>query len=155
MVAAFQPAFEQSSKATTDADIEAIKKLDRTAMADSDNLWYSNKLLRIYHPNMRNWEVYGFDVAKFVEDCASVNAEAIVVNAGGIYSYYPSRIKHHKPNPRLGGRDLFGEICKEAKKKDLKIIARFDFAGAATELSELYPGWFHTNIMVLSNHTKE
>ena len=110
-----------------------------------DNLWYADKLLRIYHPNMRNWEVNDFDVVKFIDDCVSVNAEAIVVNAGGLYSYYPSEIEHHKPNPLLGGRDLFGEICKEAKKKDLKIIARFDFAGAATELSELHPDWFHIN----------
>ncbi len=111
----------------------------------ADNPWYADKLLRIYHPNMRNWEVTGFDVEKFVEDCASVNAEAIVVNAGGIYAYYPSKIEHHKSNPLLGGRDLFGEICKEAKKKDLKIIARLDFAGAATELSIRYPEWFHMN----------
>lgn len=94
---------------------------------------------------MRNWEVKDFDAARFVEDCASVNAEAIVVNAGGIYSYYPSKVEHHNPNPLLDGRDLFGEICKEAKKRDLKIIARFDFAGAATELSERYPEWFHKN----------
>jgi len=110
-----------------------------------DNPWYADKLLRIYHPNMRNWEVTGFDVVKFVEDCASVHAEAIVVNAGGIYAYYPSKIDHHKTNPLLGGRDLFGEICKEAKKRDLKIIARLDFGGAAKELSERYPEWFHTN----------
>jgi len=81
--------------------------LNASGQQKSDNMWYSNKLLRIYHPNMRNWEVKRFDVAKFVNDCASVNAEAIVVNAGGIYSYYPSKIEHHKPNPLLGGRDLF------------------------------------------------
>ena len=50
----------------------------------TDHPWYKDKLLRIYHPNMKNWEVIGFDAAKFVEDCAAVNAEAIVVNAGGI-----------------------------------------------------------------------
>ncbi len=119
--------------------------LNTYSQQEAHNPWYADKSLRIYHPNMRNWEVTGFDVVKFVEDCASVNAEAIVVNAGGIYAYYPSKVEHHKPNPLLGGRDLFGEICKEAKKKDLKIIARLDFAGAATELSELYPGWFHMN----------
>ena len=111
----------------------------------TDNPWYKDKLLRIYHPNMRNWEVKDFDASRFVEDCAAVNAEAIVVNAGGIYSFYPSKIEHHKPNPYIGNRDLFGEICEEAKKRDLKIIARFDFAGASTELSDLYPGWFHMN----------
>ncbi|NOR33950.1 MAG: family 10 glycosylhydrolase, partial [Bacteroidales bacterium] len=119
--------------------------LNTYGQQEADNPWYADKLLRIYHPNMRNWEVTGFDVEKFVNDCVSVNAEAIVVNAGGIYSYYPSKIEYHNPNSLLGGRDLFGEICEEAKKRDLKIIARFDFAGATTELSELYPEWFHTN----------
>ncbi len=119
--------------------------LNSSGQSEKDNVWYSNNLLRIYHPNMRNWEVEGFDAAKFIENCVAINAEAIVVNAGGIYSYYPSKIKYHNPNPLLDGRDLFGEICKEAKKQNLKIIARFDFAGASTELSELYPGWFHMN----------
>lgn len=109
------------------------------------NPWYATKLLRIYHPNMRNWEVKDFDVANFVDDCAALNAEAIVVNAGGIYSFYPSKIEHHNPNPLLNGRDLFGEICEEAKKRDLKVIARLDFAGAATALAEHYPDWFHQN----------
>jgi len=59
----------------------------------TDHLWYKDKLLRIYHPNMKNWEVTGFDVASFVENCVAVNAEAIVVNAGGIYSFYPSKIE--------------------------------------------------------------
>ena len=58
--------------------------------------WYKDKLLRIYHTNMKNWEVTGFDVARFVENCVAVNAEAIVVNAGGIYSFYPSKIEHHR-----------------------------------------------------------
>ena len=71
-----------------------------------DSPWYKDKLLRIYHPNMRNWEVTGFDVTRFIEDCAAVNAEAIVVNAGGIYSFYPSKVEHHKPNPYIGRSSL-------------------------------------------------
>jgi len=119
--------------------------LNTFGQPETSHPWYKDKLLRIYHPNMKNWEVTGFDVARFVENCVAVNAEAIVVNAGGIYSFYPSKIEHHKPNPFIGRRDLFGEICEEAKKRNLKIIARFDFAGASTELSELHPGWFHLN----------
>ena len=72
----------------------------------SNDQWYSTNLLRIYHPNMRNWEVKDFDAARFIEDCAAVNAEAFVVNAGGIYSFYPSKVEHHKPNPFIGTRDL-------------------------------------------------
>ena len=123
----------------------SLLMLNTFGQLKTDNPWYKNKLLRIYHPNMKNWEVTGFDVAKFVENCVAVNAEAIVVNAGGIYSFYPSKIEHHKPNPFIGSRDLFGEICEEAKKRNLKIIARFDFAGASSEMSELHPGWFHLN----------
>lgn len=123
----------------------SLLMLNTSGQQKIDNPWYKNRMLRIYHPNMRNWEVTGFDVAGFVEDCSSVNAEAIVVNAGGLYAFYPSKIEYHTPNPYIGNRDLFGEICEEAKKRNLKIIARFDFAGAATELSALYPGWFHMN----------
>ncbi|HEC43504.1 MAG TPA: hypothetical protein ENI20_11810 [Bacteroides sp.] len=123
----------------------SLQFVNASGQQKTDSPWYADKLLRIYHPNMKNWEVTGFDVTKFVDECVALNAEAIVVNAGGIYSFYPSKINHHNPNPFIGSRDLFGEICKEAKKRDLKIIARFDFAGAASELSELHPGWFHQN----------
>jgi hypothetical protein len=44
------------------------------------NQWYATKLLRIYHPNMRNWEVKDFDAARFVEDCAAATAAAVVTS---------------------------------------------------------------------------
>ena len=40
--------------------------------------------------------------------------QGVVINAGGIVAYYPTKIPYHYQAQYLQGRDLFGDLCRAA-----------------------------------------
>ena len=71
-----------------------------------------------------------------------LRAEAIMLNAGGIYAWYPSEVPFHQKNPHMGDRDIFGDFVKAADKYDLKILARVDFSKTTEKTYAAHPEWF-------------
>jgi hypothetical protein len=72
--------------------------------------------------------------------------KGVVVNAGGIVAYYPSKIPLHRHAQYLGGRDLFGEICKAAHDDGVAVFARMDSNRAHEEFYQAHPDWFAVDI---------
>jgi len=112
----------------------------------SASAWWKNRPLRIYHPNMREVEAENFDVKRFIADCKSLHAEAIVFSTGGIYAFYQTQVPHHVKSPHMKDRDLLKEVIEEAKANRIRIIARFDFSKARADLLEHHPEWFYLGI---------
>jgi putative glycosyl hydrolase-like family 6 (GHL6) protein len=71
--------------------------------------------------------------------------QGIVVNAGGIVAYYPSRFELHYRAEHLGERDLFGEITHAAHEDGLAVLARMDSNRATEEFYRTQPDWFAVN----------
>lgn len=65
----------------------------------------------------------------------------VIVNAGGIVAYYPSRYPQHRAI-HLNERDLFGEITAAAHADGLAVIARMDSNRADEQLYNAHPDWF-------------
>lgn len=108
-----------------------------------DSPWWKNRPLRIYHPNMREVEADDFDVKRFIADCKSLHAEAIVFSTGGIYAFYQTQIPYQVKSPHMKDRDLLKEVIAEARANGIKVIARFDFSAARLDLFESHPEWFY------------
>ncbi|MHC4631799.1 MAG: family 10 glycosylhydrolase [Planctomycetota bacterium] len=108
-----------------------------------DSAWWKNRPLRIYHPNMREVEADDFDVRRFIADCKSLHAEAVVFSTGGIYAFYQTQVPHHVKSPHMKDRDLLKEVIEEARANGIKVIARFDFSKARQNLLERRPEWFY------------
>lgn len=115
--------------------------LSAQAAARPGGAWHQRPL-RIYHPNAREFELRTLDVKRFVADCKATGAEAIVVSAGGVYAFYPSKVKYHHVSPISGKRDLLGETMEEARRQNVRVIARVDFAKAREEVWKDHPEWF-------------
>ncbi len=109
----------------------------------SGSEWWKNRPLRIYHPNMREVEADDFDVKRFVADCKSLHAEAIVFSTGGIYAFYQTQVPHHLKSPHMKDRDLLKEVIEEARSNGIKVIARLDFSKARQNLLKHHPEWFY------------
>jgi len=105
--------------------------------------WWKDRPLRIYHPNMRQVEADNFDVKRFIADCKSLHAEAIVFSTGGIYAFYQTQVPHQVKSPHMKDRDLLKEVVEEAKANGIKVIARFDFSKARSDLFDRHPEWFY------------
>ena len=72
--------------------------------------------------------------------------QAIIVNAGGIVAYYPSKFEHHYRAAKLGDRDLFGDIVKAGREEGLAIVARMDINRAVEGMYKDKPQWFARQI---------
>src|ERR1700731_2023166 len=80
--------------------------------AGETGLWHQRPL-RIYHPNPREFELRTLDVKRFVADCRATQGEAVVISVGGVYAFYPSKVKYHYVSEVVGDRDLVAEIATE------------------------------------------
>ena len=99
------------------------------------------KPVRLFHPNMRERDVRGMDVRRFIADCAATNADGVVISAGGAYAFYPSRVPYHYVSPALEGLDFVREAVEHGRAAGLRIIARVDFSKAREEVFRDHPGW--------------
>jgi hypothetical protein len=74
------------------------------------------------------------------------NTKGIVVNAGGIVAYYPTKIPLHRKAEFLGDGDLFGNLCRAAHEDGLAVFARMDSNRAHEEFYKAHPDWFAVDI---------
>ncbi len=64
------------------------------------------------------------------------------MSAGGIYAFYPTRVRFHYVSPTTRGRNVIGEIVERAHGQGLKVIARLDFSRAREDVYAAHPEWF-------------
>ncbi len=72
--------------------------------------------------------------------------QGVVINAGGIVAYYPSKIPLHQHAQYLNGIDLFGKLSKAAHDDGLAVFARMDSNRAHEEFYRAHPDWFSIDI---------
>ncbi|MBL8231401.1 MAG: Tat pathway signal protein [Bryobacterales bacterium] len=68
--------------------------------------------------------------------------QAVIINAGGIVAYYPSKFPLHYRAQFLKGRDLFGELTEAAHKDGLWVMARMDSNRTSKDFFDAHPDWF-------------
>ncbi|WP_051904219.1 alpha-amylase family protein [Neorhizobium vignae] len=82
-----------------------------------------------------------YDAAWWREHWKKTRVQGVIVNAGGIVAYYPSRFPLHHRAHTLGERDLYGEIVRDARAAGLKVIARMDSNRVAEDFYRAHPDW--------------
>lgn len=111
----------------------------------SDHLWWKQPL-RVIQDNLQVMDTPKMDPAKIAQETKDMHANALVMNVGGIYAWYPSQIPFHHINEYLPENyDLLQRLIEECHKRDLKFIARFDFSKTDDYVSQLHPEWFIRN----------
>src|SRR3954447_8693034 len=63
-----------------------------------------------------------YDIDWWRADWGGTRIHAVIINAGGIVAYYPSRFPLHHRAEFLGGRDLFGELTEAAHADGLFVM---------------------------------
>ena len=103
--------------------------------------WY-RRVTRWGQTNITEADPATYDIAWWRKYWKRTSVQGVIVNAGGIVAYYPSRIPLHRQAESLGGRDLFGELCRSAHEDGLAVFARMDSNRAHEEFFNAHPGWF-------------
>ncbi|MDV3249723.1 beta-galactosidase [Devosia sp. BK] len=102
--------------------------------------WYRTTL-RWGQTNLVECDPERYDAQWWREHWRKTKVEGIIVNAGGIVAYYPSKFPLHHRAEKLGDRDLYGEIVKLAREDSIRVIARMDSNRVAQDFYEEHPDW--------------
>ncbi|HEU5317380.1 MAG TPA: alpha-amylase family protein, partial [Chloroflexota bacterium] len=82
------------------------------------------------------------DGAQMARRAHEYGANALLINAGGIYAFYPTDVPFHRRAPGLYG-DLLGDAVRYCREHGLRVIARYDLIGLHRDAYEAHPEWFY------------
>lgn len=107
-----------------------------------EQLWWK-KPMRIIQYNLQVADTPKMQPKKIAQELADDYANAVVINVGGIYAWYQSKVKYHHINEFLpSNRDLLQEMIDACHEKNIKVIARFDFSKTDDVVYLNRPDWF-------------
>ncbi len=135
---------KQSTAATALAALSGSPSLaDQTppAAAASELPWY-RRTLRWGQTNITEIDAAEYDIAWWRQHWKRTRVQGVVLNAGGIVAYYPSKYPLHYRPPQLGDRDLYGELAKAAHDDGLAVFARMDSGRTHEAFYKAHPDWF-------------
>jgi len=112
-----------------------------TAGAQTAAPWY-RRALRWGQTNITERDPERYDIPWWREYWKRTAVQGVIVNAGGIVAYYPSRFPLHHRAEFLNGRDLYGEIANAAHEDGIVVLARMDCSRAAEDFYRAHPDWF-------------
>ncbi len=102
--------------------------------------WW-NSPFRVIQPNLV-WTDGALDGAAIAAEAREYGGNVLLLNAGGIYAFYPTEVPFHRRSPALKG-DLFGDAARYCHEHGMRIVARFDLSGLQREAYETHPEWFY------------
>src|SRR5215471_572028 len=98
------------------------------AAAFAEEGWWMREPIRWVQTNLRQTDT-GLDARRLVEELSAMRANVLLNGMGGIAAYYPTATAFHYPSPQLPpGRDMFGDVLKEAHAHGIRVVGRFDFS---------------------------
>ena len=103
--------------------------------------WY-RRAYRWGQTNITEKDPVRYDISWWREHWKRTHVQAVIINAGGIVAYYPSKFPLHHRAEFLNGRDLFGELTKAAHDDGLFVMARMDSNRTAEDFFKQHPDWF-------------
>ncbi len=103
--------------------------------------WYA-RMRRCGQINFNERDPLDLDINAWLDYWTSLKLDALLLNAGGIVAFYPTKIPYHHRSQYLGERDLFGDFAKAAKKRGLRVVARLDCNSSYEEALQAHPEWF-------------
>ncbi len=103
--------------------------------------WYKS-VTRWGQVNITEKDPAQYDIGWWRKFWKRTETKGVIINAGGIVAYYPTRVPLHRTAEFLAGRDLFGDLSRAAHEDGLAVFARMDSNRAHEEFYKAHPGWF-------------
>jgi hypothetical protein len=113
----------------------------QTKPAEEQQPWY-RRTLRWGQTNITELDIDRYDVPWWRQHWKRTNLQGVVINAGGIFAYYPSKFELHYRPAAMKNRDLYGDLAKTAHEDGLAVFARMDSSKAHEALYRAHPDWF-------------
>ncbi len=110
----------------------------------AEKRWYQRQL-RMVQTVLRETDIIGYDAKGVVEYLREIDANCIIVNAGGVIDFFDNKTALGRPNSFQNGQDMLGDLIREAHGQDIRVMVRVDFRGVESARYEQKPDWFAQN----------
>ncbi len=112
-----------------------------TAQTASATPWFK-RVTRWGQTNITERDPTRYDIPWWREYWKRTGIQGVIINAGGIVAYYPSKFPLQHRAEFLNGRDLYGELAKAAHEDGLAVLARMDSNRTSEDFFRAHPDWF-------------
>jgi hypothetical protein len=119
----------------------AVSNRPLEGQTGADVPWY-RKVTRWGQTNITEKDPLTYDIDWWRSQWKKTQVQGVIINAGGIVAYYPTKIPYHYQAQYLEGRDLFGDLCRAAHEDGLVVFARMDSNRANGNFYKAHPDWF-------------
>jgi hypothetical protein len=102
--------------------------------------WYQENL-RFLQTVLREIDIVDYDASKVVAYMKEVNANCLVINAGGVIDFFENPLEMANPN-RFMKTEILPVLCEEIHRVGMRVITRIDFRGVEPRRYNLHPDWF-------------
>ncbi|MGH9773096.1 MAG: alpha-amylase family protein, partial [Candidatus Acidiferrales bacterium] len=102
--------------------------------------WYAT-MRRCGQTNFNERDPIELDIPKWIDYWTSLELDALLLNAGGIMAFYPTKIPYQHRSKYLDHHDLFGDFAKTAKAKGIRVVARLDPNWVYEDAMKAHPEW--------------
>lgn len=109
---------------------------------DGDKLPWYRRVYRWGQTNINEKDPVRYDLEWWRQHWRRTHVQGLVINAGGIVAYYPSRFELQYRAEFLQERDLYGELVRAAHEDEIAVLARMDSNRAREEFYRAHPDWF-------------
>ena len=111
------------------------------ALSQEKAPWYRTAV-RWGQTNITEKDPLRYDIAWWRDYWKQTAIEGVIINAGGIVAYYPSKFPLQHRAEFLNGRDLYGELVAAARQEGLSVLARMDSNRTSEDFYRAHPDWF-------------
>ncbi|MCC7370883.1 MAG: family 10 glycosylhydrolase [Chloroflexi bacterium] len=101
----------------------------------------------MFQTNLREIDAT-MDVGAVLDFIQAHGADAWLVNAGGILSFYPTDLPFQTRNPFLAqrpGGDMLGDAVTAAHQRGIRLVARMDFSKVSAKIAAEHPEWLYVS----------
>ena len=102
--------------------------------------WWQQNNLRVMQVNLPAYEASTIDPDSLISDLRKFSANTLIINAGGIMAFYPTRLPYHYINPYMKEK-MLEQVIKKCHEQKIKVITRFDFSRIDKSIFDLHPDW--------------
>jgi hypothetical protein len=108
----------------------------------STSKWWMTEPIRFLQTNLSERDST-VDPKALVTAVSDFGANTFLMNMGGIVAQYPTKVPFHYASTFLPpGRDLFGDVVKEAHARKIRVVGRFDLSKTQKPVFDAHPEWF-------------
>ncbi len=110
----------------------------------TDRAWWKSNNLRVIQTNLPAYEAATLNPDSLLKDLEACSANTLLINAGGIMAFYPTKLDFHYTNPYMKG-NMLGDVIQRCHRRGIKVIVRFDFSRVHESIFKAHPDWCYTS----------